>query len=209
MGGYALWFVPVLILVKIGFYPLSEIRLSVMCFVLLVCMVLSYVSSVKIGLVSNNALLTFCGLWFYGIGNICRPLFHFVAKFGLRRIISLCMIGFLFSLLYIPICSVFPAWFINKIPSPIYYITPLFATCGIFGISLLLEKYASRYIVNILSKCGRYSLIILAFHQIICMIAQQYVSSKFAILITIIFLSFLVWFIPKYLPCTLGKSISR
>lgn len=167
--------------------------------------ILSFISSIKIGLVSNNMLLAFCGIWFYGIGNLCRPFLICTKKVGVTYYV-LCVIVFLLSLLYLPVCHILPEWFINKIPSPIYYITPLFAIGGMVGISLFIERYFNRYIIIFLSTCGKYSLIILAFHQIVCMIAQQYVSSKAAILIMIISLVFLVWFIPKYVPWVLGKS---
>lgn len=203
-GGYALWFVPVLIMVEMAFYPLSKMRPTMVLACILICAILSYVSSIKIGLVSNNMLLVFCGIWFYGIGNLCRPFLIWTKKVSITYCV-ICITGFLLSLLYLPICHILPSWFINKIPSPIYYITPLFAIGGMVGISLFIERYFNRYIIIFLSTCGKYSLIILAFHQIICMIAQQYVSSKVAILIMIISLIFLVWFIPKHVPWMLGK----
>lgn len=204
-GGYALWFVPVLIMVEIAFYPLSKMRSTLVLACIIICAILSFISSVKIGLVSNNMLLAFCGIWFYGIGNLCRPFLIYTKKVGVTYYV-LCITGFLLSLLYLPVCHILPEWFINKIPSPVYYITPLFAIGGMVGISLFIERYFNRYIITFLSTCGKYSLIILAFHQIICMIAQQYVSSKLAILIMIVSLTFLVLFIPKYIPWVLGKS---
>lgn len=207
-GGYALWFVPVLIMVEMAFYPLSKMRPAMVLACLLICTILSFISSIKIGLVSNNILLTFCGIWFYGIGNLCRPFLYWTKKVSVTYCV-LCIIGFLLSLLYLSICHILPEWFINKIPSPIYYITPLFAIGGMVGLSLFIEHYFNRYIIIFLSICGKYSLIILAFHQIICMIAQQYVSSKSAILIMITSLIFLVWFIPKHVPWMLGKFVTK
>lgn len=204
-GGYALWFIPVLIMVEIAFYPLSKMRPTLVLACILICTILSFISSIKIGLVSNNMLLAFCGIWFYGIGNLCRPFLICTKKVGVTYYV-LCVIGFLLSLLYLPVCHILPEWFINKIPSPIYYLTPLFAIGGMVSISLFIERNFNRYIIVFLSTCGKFSLIILAFHQIVCMIAQQYVSSKAAILIMIISLVFLVWFIPKYIPWVLGKS---
>ena len=205
-GGQALWFVPVLLLVELAYYPLSKLGRKCRILMLIICAVYSYFSSARIGLVSNNALLTFCGLYFYGIGNLCRPFLKYSVNLKTRWTLLITMVGLILSLLYIPVCDVLPEWFINKIPSPIYYITPLFATGGMIGISIAINQYMGKFIVEFFSTCGKQSLIILAFHQIICMIAQQYVPAKIAIVIMIIFLTFLVWFIPKYLPWMLGRA---
>ena len=207
--GVALWFIPVLLMVELIFWPIRKLHLCVVFLLLIVSAVLSYISSRKIGMVSNNALLTLCGLWFYGIGNLCRPLLKRVTDIKQQWVkLFLVVLGFAGSLLYLPFGSL-PEWFINKIPHPVFYITPLFAILGMIGLSLLIVSYMNRYIVSFFSTCGKQSLIILAFHQIICLIAQQYVSSKSAILIMVIALAFIIWFIPNYLPWMLGKSMQR
>ena len=205
-GGYALLFVPVLFLVELLYYPISKIESKYRIFVLILCAVLSYFSSVNIGLLSNNVLLTFCGIWFYGIGNLCRPLLRFSLQPCNKCLMSMTVFGILLSFIYKPFCDILPEWFINKIPSPIYFCSLLFAIVGMIGISILVKQFLGKIIVGFFSTCGKQSLIILAFHQIICMIAQQYLPSKIAILIMILFLTFLVWFIPKYLPWMLGKT---
>ena len=192
-------------MVEIAFYPLSKMRPNKVLACILLCAILSFISSIKIGFASNNLLLAFCGIWFYGIGNLCRPFLNWTKKISVTYYI-LCVIGFLLSLLYMPVSQMLPEWFINKIPSPIYYITPLFAIGGMMGMSLFIERYFNRCIIMFLSVCGKYSLIILAFHQIICMVAQQYVSSKAVILTMIVSLTFLVWFIPRYTPWMLGNK---
>lgn len=208
-GGYALWFVPILLLVEFAYYPISKLSVRYRVFLLALSVVLSYFSSLKIGLVSNNALLAFCGLWFYGIGNFCRPLLKYTSNPKVNRVIFTLFMGLVLSLTYMLFCSVLPEWFVNKIPSPVYYVTPLFAITGMIALSLIIDIYARNVFAAFLSICGKQSLIILAFHQIICMIAQQYVSSKVAILIMIVSLAFLVWFIPAYMPWMLGKKRSE
>ena len=205
-GGVALWFIPVLLMVELVFWPLRKLPFFVVVLLLIGSAVLSYISSQKIGMVSNNVLLTFCGLWFYGIGNLCRPLLKHIAVIKHKYVYLLfTALGFTGSLLYLPFGTL-PEWFINKIPHPVFYVTPLFAIIGMIGLSLLIEIFINRYIVLFFSTCGKNSLIILAFHQIICLIAQQFVSSKVAILIMVIILVFMVWFIPNYLPWVLGRT---
>lgn len=206
-GGVALWFVPVLFIVELLYWPLCRLRFKVKAISIVASAVLSYISSQRIGYAPYNALLAFCGLWFYGIGNICRPLLKYSSLTSYNAV-GLLVVGVVGSLSYIPICSILPEWFVNKIPSPIYYLTPLFAIIEMIGISLLIENNMGSFVKRCLSTCGKYSLIILAFHQIICMIAQQYVPSKVAILIMVILLTFIVRVIPKYFPWMLGKAKS-
>lgn len=205
-GGYALWFVPVLLLVEIAYYPLAKLHATQRLLVLVICVICSFLSSKCIGHVSHNALLLFCGIWFYGIGNFVRPLLKYSKFMNTPTCCVMIIAGFILSLFYIPICVVLPEWFVNKIPSLVFYLTPLLAIIGMVGLSFLIERCFGKIIVNIFSVCGKLSLIILAFHQIICMIAQQYVPSKVSILTMIICLTFLMWFIPKYSPWMLGKT---
>lgn len=204
-GGYALWFIPVLLIVELVYYPISLLKVGLRMPLLTLCAVLSYFSSLKIGFITNNALLFLCGLWFYGLGNICRCFLKYIDCTDKLVLSSIMLGGIILSMLYIPFVSILPEWFLNKIPSPFYYITPLFAIIGMVGLSIFIEKRDCKVINYFLSTCGKQSFIILAFHQIICMIAQQYVSSKVAILIMILSLTFLVLFIPKYTPWVLGK----
>lgn len=201
-----MWFIPVLFLVELSYFPLSKMKDELKVMMLIMCAVLSFLSSLRIGLISNNAMLTFCGLWFYGLGNICRWFLKYSDELDYKWGVSLMAVGLLLSMLYIPFCNILPEWFVNKIPSPIFYITPLFAILGLICLSLIIEMYATKFIITFLSICGKQSLIILAFHQIICMIAQKHVSSTLAILIMIATLTFLVLFIPKYMPWILGKN---
>lgn len=204
-GGYALWFIPVLLLVELAYLLLNKTSILFRIIIIIICAICSFYSSKHFGYIPYNVLLTFCGLWFYGIGNMCRPILKYTTSLKILPIIGFGSMAFLLSLIYSPISDALPEWFINRIPSPIFYITPLFAIIGLFFLSLLLEKYCHIFVSKTLSICGKQSFIILAFHQIICMIAGQYFPSKITILIMIIVLSFLMWFIPKYIPWILGK----
>ena len=208
-GGYALWFLPVLILVEFAYYSISLLGVRLLRLVIIaISAIVSYFSAQYIGLLPHNVLLVFCGLWFYGLGNNSRRFLSYSANPSLNRTIEIMLLGLILSLLYIPFSNTLPEWFINKIPSPIFYITPVAATIGIGGVSVLISKY-STFWSKFFAICGKQSFIILAFHQIICMIAQQYLPAKMSILIMIIFLIILVMTIPKYLPWMLGKSRSK
>ena len=204
-GGYALWFIPVLFMVELAYFHISRLKQSQVLFLILTCVPVSYYTSLSMGLVPHNILLTFCGIWFYGLGNLCRGLLKYLPKLQVWHLYMLILLGLTMSFIYFPIGADLPEWFNNKIPSLIFYITPLFAIAGMIGLSLIIEKYVHSTIVTLFVICGKQSFIILAFHQIICMIAQKYMPSKCAIVVMIILLSFAVWFIPRYLPWMLGK----
>lgn len=205
-GGYALWFIPVLILVELCYFPISRLNRKYIFIIVALCCLISYYSAIHIGYIPHNALLTLCGVWFYGIGNLCRPLLKYITEIKRWQIIAITIGGFGLSLLYIPVCNTLPEWFINKIPSPVFYLTALFATMGMIGTSLILSNWGVKYINTLLTICGKQSLIILAFHQIICMVAGLYLPSKATILLMIVLLAFLVWFIPTHMPWMVGKS---
>lgn len=205
-GGYALWFIPVLFMVELVYYPFCNTKKYLICMCLFVSILLSYVSSITYGYIPHNALLVFCGLFFYGMGNLCRPILEYVYNFKIQQLGIAFVLGLLISLSYYPITPSLPEWFINKIPCCIYYITPLGAITSMVVISILIEKWANKCMISLLSICGKQSLIILAFHQIICMLLQQYLSSKFAILFMIIILTVLVVHIPRRAPWLLGKT---
>ena len=208
-GGYALWFLPVLILVEFAYYSISLLGVRLLRLgIIAISAMVSYFSAQYIGLLPHNVLLVFCGLWFYGLGNNSRRFLSYSANPSQNRTIEIMLLGLILSLLYIPFSNTLPEWFINKIPSPIFYITPVAATIGLGGVSVLISKY-STFWSKFFAICGKQSFIILAFHQIICMIAQQYLPAKMSILIMIIFLIILVMTIPEYLPWMLGKSRSK
>ena len=163
-GGYALWFVPVLLLAELGYFPLSIVP------------------------------------------PLYRTHIKMVSSLDVKQLGLITILGGVFSLIYLPFSSTLPDWFVNKIPSMIYYISPLFATVCLMCLSILIERYLGKYIVGFFSTCGKQSFIILAFHQIIVMIVGRYLPSKMTILIMIVSLTFLVWYIPKYLPWMLGKT---
>ena len=208
-AGYALWFLPVLILVEFAYYSISLLGVRLLRLgIIAISAIVSYFSAQYIGLLPHNVLLVFCGLWFYGLGNNSRCFLSYSANPSQKRTIEIMLLGLILSLLYIPFSNTLPEWFINKIPSPIFYITPVAATIGIGGVSVLISKY-STFWSKFFAICGKQSFIILAFHQIICMIAQQYLPAKISILIMIIFLIILVMTIPEYLPVMLGKSRTK
>ena len=198
-----------LILVEFAYYSISLLGVRLLRLgIIAISAIVSYFSAQYIGLLPHNVLLVFCGLWFYGLGNNSRRFLSYSANPSQNRTIEIMLLGLILSLLYIPFSKTLPEWFINKIPSPIFYITPVAATIGIGGVSVLISKY-SAFWSKFFAICGKQSFIILAFHQIICMIAHQYLPAKMSILLMIIFLMILVMTIPKYLPWMLGKSRSK
>ena len=198
-----------LILVEFAYYSISLVRVRCLRLgIIAISAIVSYLTAQYIGLLPHNVLLVFCGLWFYGLGNNSRRFLSYSANPSQNRTIEIMLLGLILSLLYIPFSKTLPEWFINKIPSPIFYITPVAATIGIGGVSVLISKY-STFWSKFFAICGKQSFIILAFHQIICMIAQQYLPAKISILIMIISLMILVMTIPKYLPWMLGKSRTK
>lgn len=205
-GGYALWFIPVLLLSQIIYYPFSRIlssKVRLVClFVLAGC---SYISSLLIGYIPYNLMLGFCGAYFWGMGNLFKPYLYYSKKINFKKAFGFFVLGVLFSFIYL-VSDDRPEWFINKIPSIVYYIAPFGAILSLAMVALYIERIGWPLLVKFFSICGRQSYIILAFHQIICLIAQMYVPSKVAILIMIFSLAFLVWFIPKYMPWMLGKN---
>lgn len=205
-GGYALWFVPVLFLVELFYYPLSYIKTKMRCICLLMIVMLSFISCKMYGYIPYNILLVFCGIYFYGLGNLCRPLLNIVSYIKNYQLVLIFFIGLIVSLAYYPTSTVLPEWFINKIPSIIFYVTPLAAIIMLTAVSILIEKWTNKYINVFLATCGKQSLIILAFHQIICLLLQQNLSSKLAILLMILILMLLVILIPRYTPWLLGKN---
>lgn len=208
-GGYALWFIPVLFFVELGYYPLAKVAPSYRLLILLGIALLSYLSSMFVGMAPFNILLTFCGIWFYGIGNLVRKWLVFISSLGDRKIALVILLGGALSLVYLPITGMHPEWFVNKIPSMVYYLSPLFATVSMVCLSILIERHFGRFVIGFFATCGKQSFIILAFHQIIVMIVGQHLPSKLTIIIMFVSLTFLVWFIPKYLPWMLGKSYTK
>ena len=200
-----MWFIPVLFGAQLVYYPICRIAQKW----ILTCVILlggvSYLSSVYIGFVPYNLCLCFCGAYFFGLGNYFKRFLYLTKYVTGSNAVWIFLVGILISLLYL-IEPRQPEWFINKIPSLVFYISPLGAILSLLVLSIAIERIGIRRIINLFSICGKQSYIILAFHQIICMIAQQYVPSKIAISIMIVFLAFLVWFIPKYLPWMLGKA---
>lgn len=207
-GGYALWFIPVLLCSQIIYYPLCKIqsaKIRLLCVAMLGC--ISYFSSLVLGYIPYNLLLSFCGAYFFGLGNLSKDTLKYIKKISFWRALLLFSMGLLFSLIFL-FSKQQPEWFINNIPSVVFYIAPLGSILSLAMVAWLIEKYCRKIVQDFFSICGKQSYIILAFHQIICMIAQQYVSSKVAILIMIVSLAFLVWFIPAYMPWMLGKKKS-
>lgn len=206
-GGYALWFIPVLFLVELLYYIISKLELKWIIISIVFSVLFSYVSSRMFGYVNYNILLVFCGVFYYGIGNISRRLITFWSTMRFSQMVLLSLLGLSLSLPYVySNNSIMPEWFINSIPSLLNYFTPLGAILMLIQISLFIEKQGRCFLVEILSICGKYSLIILAFHQIVCVLFQSFLPSKIAILSTAIVLIVLVISIPRYFPWLIGKN---
>ena len=76
-------------------------------------------------------------------------------------------------------------------PHLIFYISPLGAIMMLVPISIFIDKFdKTNIIVRFLANCGKNSFIILAFHQIICLVIQKFLSSKITISLLIIILAF-------------------
>ena len=204
-GGYALWFIPVLLGSQIIYYAVCKLPPYVRLISIVSLGILSFLSSRYIGYIPYNLCLCLCGAYFFGMGNLCKKYLSFTKKCTGGIPIIIFVSGFAISLIYL-LSDRHPQWFINDIPSLVFYVAPLGSIACLAVIALLIERGGVSVIHRFFSVCGRQSYIILAFHQIICMIAQRYVPSKIAIMIMIVSLAFLVWFIPKYLPWMLGKS---
>lgn len=206
--GYALWFVPVLLFVEFISFPFLLLGKIARILVILIFALCSFISSKYWGFLSYNLLLVFCGSYYYIIGNISRKIL--LEKREIRRnknlIIGL-LLGFILSLFYLPLNTDIPEYFINKIPHLIFYISPLGAIMMLVSISIFIDKFnKTNIIVRFLANCGKNSFIILAFHQIICLVIQKFLSSKITISLLIIILAFLVYLIPQYMPWLIGKK---
>ena len=207
-GGYALWFIPVLFGSQLLYWPLCLLSKWMRLMLIILLGILSFASSKLFGFVPYNLLLCFCGAYFFGLGNSCKVLLHLTKKIQVGTSIPLFVLGFIISLSYL-LSNSQPQWFINDIPSLVFYIAPLGSILCLSILSIYIERYGPYFLTKFFSICGKQSYIILAFHQIIVMIAGQYLPSKLTIIIMFFTLTFLVWFIPKYLPWMLGKSYTK
>ena len=208
-GGYALWFIPVLICVELLYFPIANAKKSIRIICIFLSAILSFFSAKYFGYVSHNILLTFCGIFFYGIGNTLRKEILSIVNMSFVAQLIILISGIVLSLCYFPITEDLPEWFINNIPSPIYYLTPFGAIASLISLSQIIAKYFNKHIITFFANCGKYSLILLAFHQVICLLLQGMLPSKITILIMIMVLIGLVYFIPRYAPWLIGKKYEQ
>lgn len=205
-GGYALWFIPVLFLSQFLYYPISKLKVGWKVCAILILLFLSLISSKFIGYIPYNLGLCFCGAYFFGVGNLLRrPLPAILKKCVGYRVPLIFAICFAISLLYL-IQSKQPEWFINDVPSILFLVVPFGAIACVAIFAILIEKMSLSFVTNFFSTCGKQSYILLAFHQIICLVLPSSLPSKVKILLMILILTFFVWFIPSYMPWMLGKT---
>ena len=58
-GGYALWFIPVLFMVELAYFHISRLKQSQVLFLILICVPVSYYTSLSMGLVPHNIIAYF------------------------------------------------------------------------------------------------------------------------------------------------------
>lgn len=203
-GGYALWFIPVLLLSQILYFPICKLSVRWRLCVLSALAIGSFFSSRTMGYIPYNLGLCFCGAYFFGMGNVSKKYLFILKTCVSYKIPTVLSLGFIMSLCYLTSTKQ-PQWFINDIPSFVFYVAPFGSIACLTMIAIIIEKMSVSIVIRLFSTCGKQSYILLAFHQIICLLIPGIIPPKITISLMALILSFLVWFIPKYMPWMLGK----
>lgn len=216
-GGYALWFIPVLVGTEICYYLIchwcGSIRLRV---AILIFLAIGGYVCYRLGVPNCwNVCFILTSTLFYGIGNLLsQRLKDFYRHTQKKRLLTATSICFILSL-----CSFFnhpkPDFFINSLGGILTYI------CGFAGIlfmcsmAVFLSKvqgkifFAIKYGVKYL---GKNSYVVLAFHQIVLLLLGSTGAmpngSVERLLMWIIIIS-LIELITRYVPQILGREHSK
>lgn len=207
MGGYALWFIPVLALAEFIYIMLCKVssdKRIIWCAILISLFCGHQLSKLEL---QNpfNILLTFTSLGFYGAGNQMKNLLINLDK---SKVYIMLVCSGLLSLTCF-LNTERPQWFICKLASFWTYSAAFGGTIFICSLCIIADKRLPTIVLKPFSYLGRNTYVILAFHQVV----MQWLSKSNIIPRGIILTAFLwaimillIEGINRYTPQVLGKS---
>jgi fucose 4-O-acetylase-like acetyltransferase len=202
----AMWFIPILFITEVIFYPISKIHDKYLyCFTLLIFAIIGYLLF-KFSIISPMSLTSvFAATLFYGIGYVSKNTINLL--FGKTYFI---IIFFVTHILLLFLSDSTIGMMSNTIPQPLYNYTA--AMTGLLFFCMLSHFFSTHLLkeyINVILYVGQNTLIILCFHmifikysvQIIRPYINNYVLYKSLEFVFIWLLCFIIIFIiRKYFP---------
>lgn len=213
-GGYALWFIPVMITAQILFYlvwRLSPSNVSMIIGLLILGFTGYSTYYLRIHL-PHNLCFAFTAGMLYGGGYLLRPFLQ--RKLGNANIISKLIFTVLMGLLSLTFLlnSDNPEFAVNNLSSWPTYPAALGGAMMMCGIAMLFSKMSDRFSTSakqIIIFFGKNSYVVLAFHQIILMLLGATKLMPNGIVHRIIMwllLYGIIYLINNYAPFILGRK---
>lgn len=218
-GGYALWFIPVLVFTQLFWFVIRKNFNHFVSFVLIVfSAIIGYLLSIRTNNFPYNLLLVFTSVFFFGIGNLLKETLICLFRKNITYLISYSLMFFLFSLFYLFDGSAKINYSGNElglgIPTIVSGLGGALLICAIANI--LLKGSSIKWSFFLLA--GKNSYIILAFHQLILSICSIYLKPSITVhyiykLIELSIVSLSCWLliicINRYFPWLIGKNSSK
>lgn len=214
-GGYALWFIPVLLGTELWYYvicKLSRNRVIYINVLLILSTTLGYITYYFD--VPNNYdwCLILTAVLFYGIGNIMKDtIISYYKNSSTIKVILTAIVLFILTCSY-KLNPSLPEFATNNIVGPITYIAGISGGLMMCCIAAILSRLLWLPIVSIkriIVFIGKNSFIVLAFHQIILLLLGSYTTLSGCIQRIIMWglLGILIYVISNYFPALLGRTI--
>lgn len=206
MGGYALWFIPVLSIAELLVFSIHKgvNNRIIRVLISIICFLIGYVLyKLNVQNPYNWAFIP-TAMGFYSLGNIFRDYQSYLRK-EVSLIILLCSLGVSF------LCFLYPEkpqWFINQLISLLAIPAAIGGTLFICLFMKCTENVCPKFIKSILTYIGRNTYLVLAFHQIILQLVRLsgLTSNGFVIrLIMWIVIVCIIESVNRFYPQILGK----
>jgi len=213
-GGYALWFIPVLIVSQILFYIIQQLSTSKVGIPigLLICGLVGYITSFYNIKVPHNLCFSLTASALYGGGYLLSPWL----KNRLTHSDNLSIVIFTFVMLLLSFTfllnSIKPEFYLNQLSSWPTYTAALGGAMMMCGVAILFSRMTNKYsnlVKNLIIFFGKNSYIVLAFHQIILLLLGKSGYMPNGVVergVMWIILYGIIWLVNSYFPFVVGKK---
>lgn len=211
--GYALWFIPVLLLTNILYFflcrTLSSIKYRILGIILFAAIgFLSYITDIP-NYWNLNFSLT--AVFFYGIGNLIAPVLNNILNKPSPVILFFSLLCAVISFGFI--INVKPSFYVNHLGYPgvthVVGIAGALMMCSFSALFVRLQHPIVKWTTSSMKYFGRNSYVVLAFHQIIITLFAAMLPSLPSSLVHIcmwLILILLIELISRKCPYILGRE---
>lgn len=217
-GGFALWFIPVLVLTEFLYLLICKlVRPGWMRCIFIIIMSGMGFTLYKFNVTNYwNLNFVLTAVLFFGIGNlIYKPFNEFMKVRNLRDLFLCLILCFLVSLVAL-INDPKPEFFINSLGGGIVtYIAAIFGALMLCFIANIISRITAQYLKSLITTFqyfGKNSYVVLAFHQIIVLALSEVCFLKSGVIVRMLMwmtLILIIELLTRYFPYILGRNAHK